>query len=96
MGGNNWHHGVIGIVSSKVTDKYYKPSILLSFEDDIAKGSGRSIPGFDLYESLTKCDDLLEKYGGHAMAVGLTLKKKISRNSKKDLIKLQKKVILKN
>lgn len=75
VGGNGWHHGVIGIVSSKVTDKYYKPSILLSFEDDIAKGSGRSIPGFDLYESLTKCDDLLEKYGGHSMAVGLTLKK---------------------
>lgn len=75
LGGKGWHHGVIGIVSSKVTDKYYKPSILLSFEDDIAKGSGRSVPGFDLYESLTKCEDLLEKYGGHSMAVGLTLKK---------------------
>lgn len=75
IGGKGWHHGVIGIVSSKVTDKYYKPSILLSFEDDIAKGSGRSVPGFDLYEGLTKCEDLLEKYGGHSMAVGLTLKK---------------------
>lgn len=75
LGGKGWHHGVIGIVSSKVTDKYYKPSILLSFEDDIAKGSGRSVPGFDLYEGLTKCEDLLEKYGGHSMAVGLTLKK---------------------
>lgn len=75
LGGEGWHHGVIGIVSSKVTDKYYKPSILLSFEDDIAKGSGRSVPGFDLYEGLTKCEDLLEKYGGHSMAVGLTLKK---------------------
>ena len=75
LGGKRWHHGVIGIVSSKVTDKYYKPSILLSFEDDIAKGSGRSVPGFDLYEGLTKCEDLLEKYGGHSMAVGLTLKK---------------------
>ena len=75
LGGKGWHHGVIGIVSSKVTDKYYKPSILLSFEDDIAKGSGRSVPGFDLYEGLTKCEDLVEKYGGHSMAVGLTLKK---------------------
>lgn len=75
LGGKGWHHGVIGIVSSKVTDKYYKPSILLSFEDDMAKGSGRSVPGFDLYEGLTKCEDLLEKYGGHSMAVGLTLKK---------------------
>ena len=75
LGGENWHHGVIGIVSSKVTDKYYKPSILLSFEGDKAIGSGRSIQGFDLYEALTKCDDLMEKYGGHAMAVGLTIKK---------------------
>lgn len=75
LGGKGWHHGVIGIVSSKVTDKYYKPSILLSFEDDIAKGSGRSVQGFDLYEGLAKCEDLLEKYGGHSMAVGLTLKK---------------------
>ena len=60
LGGKGWHHGVIGIVSSKVTDKYYKPSILLSFEDNIAKGSGRSVPGFDLYEGLAKCEDLLE------------------------------------
>ncbi|MEE0127416.1 MAG: single-stranded-DNA-specific exonuclease RecJ [Clostridia bacterium] len=90
VGGNNWHHGVIGIVSSKVTDKYYKPSILLSFEDDIAKGSGRSIPGFDLYESLTKCDDLLEKYGGHAMAVGLTLKKENFEKFKERFNKIAK------
>lgn len=82
LGGKGWHHGVIGIVSSKVTDKYYKPSILLSFEDDIAKGSGRSVPGFDLYEGLTKCEDLLEKYGGHSMAVGLTLKKENLENFK--------------
>ena len=75
VGGYNWHHGVIGIVSSKVTEKYYKPSILLCFEDDLAKGSGRSIQGFDLHDALTKCGDLLDKYGGHAMAVGLTLKK---------------------
>lgn len=82
LGGKGWHHGVIGIVSSKVTDKYYKPSILLSFEDNIAKGSGRSVPGFDLYEGLTKCEDLLEKYGGHSMAVGLTLKKENLENFK--------------
>ena len=82
LGGKGWHHGVIGIVSSKVTDKYYKPSILLSFEDNIAKGSGRSVPGFDLYEGLAKCEDLLEKYGGHSMAVGLTLKKENLENFK--------------
>ena len=82
LGGKGWHHGVIGIVSSKVTDKYYKPSILLSFEDNIAKGSGRSVPGFDLYEGLAKCEDLLEKSGGHSMAVGLTLKKENLENFK--------------
>lgn len=82
VGGYNWHHGVIGIVSSKVTEKYYKPSILLCFEDGIAKGSGRSIQGFDLYEGLTKCSESLDKFGGHAMAVGLTLNKENFENFK--------------
>ena len=55
---------------------YFKPSILLSFEEDgIGTGSGRSIPGFDLHEALTKCLDSVEKFGGHSMAVGLTVKK---------------------
>lgn len=76
VGGEGWHHGVIGIVSSKITEKYFKPSILLSFEEDgTGKGSGRSIPGFDLHEALMKCENCLEKFGGHSMAVGLTLKK---------------------
>lgn len=77
VGGENWHHGVIGIVASKITDMYFKPSILLSFEEDgIGKGSGRSIPGFDLHEALTKCKDSIEKFGGHSMAVGVTVLKK--------------------
>ena len=76
VGGENWHHGVIGIVSSKITDMYFKPSILLSFEEDgIGKGSGRSIPGFDLHEALMQCLDTIEKFGGHSMAVGITVKK---------------------
>lgn len=74
VAGDNWHHGVIGIVSSKVTELYFKPSILLGIEGDIAKGSGRSVPGFDLHDALYECEDLLEKYGGHEMAVGLSLK----------------------
>ena len=73
--GKNWHHGVIGIVSSKITEKYFKPSILLSFEEnEIGKGSGRSIPGFDLHEALMQCLDVIEKFGGHAMAVGITVR----------------------
>lgn len=75
LGSEDWHHGVIGIVASKITDLYFKPSILICFEEDEGKGSGRSIPGFDLYESLTNCSENLEKFGGHSMAVGVTLKK---------------------
>lgn len=85
VGGHNWHHGVIGIVSSKITEMYFKPSILLSFEEDgIGTGSGRSIPGFDLHEALTKCLDNVEKFGGHSMAVGLTVKKEKFEDFKKE------------
>ena len=73
--GKNWHHGVIGIVSSKITELYFKPSILLCEEDDYGKGSGRSIPGFDLYKALTECKDTIDKFGGHSMAVGINVKK---------------------
>lgn len=75
LGGENWHHGVIGIVASKITELYYKPSILVCFEENEGKGSGRSIPGFDLHAALCSSSDYLEKYGGHEMAVGLSLKK---------------------
>ncbi|MCQ2431419.1 MAG: single-stranded-DNA-specific exonuclease RecJ [Clostridia bacterium] len=73
--GEKWHHGVIGIVASRVTEKYHLPSILISFdgEDGCGKGSGRSIEGFNLIEGLTACDDLLVKYGGHSQAAGLTV-----------------------
>lgn len=75
VGGDNWHHGVIGIVSSKITDLYFKPSILLCYDNELAKGSGRSIPGFDLHNALMKCQDTIEKFGGHSMAIGITIKK---------------------
>ena len=75
VAGEGWHHGVIGIVASKITELYFKPSILLCYEDDLAKGSGRSIPGFDLHEALMKCTDTIERFGGHSMAIGITLKK---------------------
>ena len=67
----NWHHGVIGIVSSKITETYYKPSILISIEEGIGKGSGRSIDGYDLHSALTDCSEYLDKFGGHEMAIGL-------------------------
>ena len=75
LAGDNWHHGVIGIVASKLTEKYFKPTILISFEEGLGKGSGRSVPGFDLHGALVSLSSYLEKYGGHEMAVGLALKK---------------------
>ena len=86
VGGENWHHGVIGIVSSKITEMYFKPSILLSFEgDDLGKGSGRSIPGFDLHDALMKCEDCIEKFGGHSMAIGITVKREKLEKLKQEL-----------
>ena len=76
LAGENWHHGVIGIVASKITDMYFKPSILICMEEESGKGSGRSIPGFDLHNALCKTSDYLKKYGGHEMAVGLSLHRK--------------------
>ena len=73
--GDGWHHGVIGIVSSKITELYFKPSILLSEEDGEYKGSGRSINGFDLHEALMECSPTIKRFGGHAMAVGITIEK---------------------
>ena len=82
LGGDNWYHGVIGIVASKLTESFFKPTILVCFEGEEGKGSGRSIPSFDLHEALSYSGDYLEKFGGHAMAVGLTLKKENFENFK--------------
>lgn len=68
-----WQHGVIGIVASKLTEKYYKPTILLTIEDGEATGSARSIKGFSIFDALVSCKDLLNKFGGHEQAAGLSL-----------------------
>jgi single-stranded-DNA-specific exonuclease len=68
-----WHTGVIGIVASRVVEKYYRPTILISVDDGIGKGSARSVPGFDLYKSLKQCEDLFIGFGGHKYAAGLTI-----------------------
>ena len=88
LGGEDWHHGVIGIVASKITELYYKPSILICFEGDEGKGSGRSISGFDLHAALCSSSNYLEKYGGHEMAVGLSLKKEMFEEFKANFEKL--------
>lgn len=70
----DWHKGVIGIVASRLIDKYYRPTIILTESNGYAAGSARSVNGFDIYEAITACSDLLEQYGGHKYAAGLTMK----------------------
>lgn len=70
---NDWHKGVIGIVASRCLEKYYRPTIILTQSDKKATGSARSVAGFDIYEAISECSDLLEKFGGHMYAAGLTL-----------------------
>lgn len=69
-----WHKGVIGIVASRLTEKYYRPTVVLTQSNGYVSGSARSVAGFDLYEALNSCSDLLEQFGGHKYAAGLTMK----------------------
>jgi single-stranded-DNA-specific exonuclease len=69
-----WHKGVVGIVASRIIESYFRPTIILTESNGFATGSARSIPGFDLYKSITECADLLESFGGHMYAAGLTVK----------------------
>jgi single-stranded-DNA-specific exonuclease len=70
-----WHKGVIGIVASRLTETYYRPTVVLTESNDMATGSARSVLGFDLYKAINACSDLLENFGGHMYAAGLTMKK---------------------
>ena len=71
--GEDWHHGVIGIVAARLVEKYGKPCIVLSLTGGEARGSGRSVEGFSLFEAVSACAPLLTRYGGHPMAAGMTL-----------------------
>ena len=84
LGKEGWHHGIIGIVASKITDIYFKPSILICFEGKEGKGSGRSIPGFDLHDAVMNCNNYVEKFGGHSMAIGINVKKENFEKFKKE------------
>ena len=70
----NWHKGVIGIVASRLTETYYRPTIMLTQSNGVVSGSARSVKDFDVYEAISACSDLLEQFGGHKYAAGLTLK----------------------
>jgi single-stranded-DNA-specific exonuclease len=70
----HWHRGVVGIVASRLTESYYRPTIVLTRAGDMISGSARSVPGFNIYEAIRQCADLLEHYGGHFNAAGITLR----------------------
>jgi single-stranded-DNA-specific exonuclease len=69
----NWHPGVIGIVASRIIEQYYRPTIMITIDEGVGKGSARSIPGFDIFNALKECSDLLLQFGGHKYAAGLTI-----------------------
>src|SRR5918999_1059298 len=73
--GDGWHPGVVGIVASRVVERYGRPTFLIAFDGDIGKGSGRSTSRFDLHAALLECGDLLDRFGGHQMAAGLTIRR---------------------
>ncbi|MFN0138815.1 MAG: single-stranded-DNA-specific exonuclease RecJ [Pyrinomonadaceae bacterium] len=73
VAGENWHRGVIGLAASRIAEKLYRPTIVLSIEDGVAHGSARSIPGFHLLDALESCADLFEQFGGHAAAAGMKI-----------------------
>jgi single-stranded-DNA-specific exonuclease len=70
----DWHPGVIGIVASRLVEKYYRPTVMIAGGNGIAKGSARSIPGFDIHHALSRCQDLMLAFGGHKYAAGLTIR----------------------
>ena len=73
IAGDDWHQGVIGIVASRLVDRYAKPAIVIAFEGDEGKGSGRSIAGFSLHGAIASCEDILIRYGGHDLAAGFSI-----------------------
>lgn len=73
LGDPSWHHGVVGIVAARIAETYHRPTILLQIEDNSARGSGRSIPAFNLYQGLQHCARWLQRFGGHKYAAGLTM-----------------------
>ncbi len=88
-----WHHGVIGIVASRINDRFYKPCILITYENGVGKGSGRSIAGFNLFDALSAVSDDLVDFGGHAIAAGLSINTDKLADFEKDINDYAKKVL---
>lgn len=89
----NWHKGVIGIVASRLTEKYHRPAVVLTKSNDLITGSARSVMGFDVYKAIEACKDILENFGGHTYAAGLSLKEKNLKEFKRRFEELSIKMI---
>lgn len=83
--GKNWHSGVLGIVAARITEKYGRPSIVMTDEDGVCHGSGRSFKGFNLYDALFSCKNLLLKFGGHELAAGMSIEKENIEEFRKEI-----------
>jgi len=90
----DWHTGVIGIVASRISDRFYRPTILISKKDGVGRGSGRSIKNFHLFEALMGCEDILKQYGGHKYACGLTILEKNLTRFKKTINEIANEVLV--
>jgi len=90
----DWHPGVLGIVASKLAERFYRPTIVISLDHDLCRGSGRSIKNFHLFQALSECRDLLETFGGHAHAAGLVITKDSIDDFKKNINRLAKERLL--
>src|SRR5205807_6737209 len=75
IAGDDWHRGVIGLAASKIAERLNRPCVVISFEGDIGHGSARSIEAYHLFDGLTACRDLLDKFGGHSHAAGLSIRR---------------------
>jgi single-stranded-DNA-specific exonuclease len=84
----DWHQGVLGIVASKIADRFYRPAIVISLSDNLCKGSARSIKNFHLFDALTECKSLLNSFGGHAHAAGLLITRDSIDEFRKNINKL--------
>ncbi|MDQ1328828.1 MAG: single-stranded-DNA-specific exonuclease, partial [Candidatus Poribacteria bacterium] len=83
-----WHSGIIGIAASKIQELFYRPTVLIAIEDDMGRGSARSIPEFDIHEAIEKCSSLLERFGGHKAAAGFTIRKENIEKFRNDFLKI--------
>lgn len=93
LSSEGWHLGVIGIVASRIVERYHLPTVLIAIDDGEGKGSARSIPGFHLCEALKECEDTLIRYGGHKYAAGLTIKPENIKRFRKKLIEVSSRML---